>query len=438
MATNDLTPKLAPFLDTHLLLPILNFVEETKSRPRADVLQAKIELLSKTSMIDYAADVRKELGSASLAPDEISASKAAVVEKLKLAEARATRLMAIVNDDEKMKELRDRNSFNFGFLSDRFQITGEEVDSLLPLGKLQYECGKYDVAAKILSAYRELVANDSQKLLGALWGLLASNILMSSWNDASRDLTALRELAEEIRLFPTAEKQLNVRTWILHWSLFVHFGVPQGLPSFLDLVFGNDRYIRVVQTKAPWLLRYLAIAAIITKQRIKDVVKAIDQEAYQFSDPIVDFVRALHLRFDFKAAQALLPVCDQVLAADYFAGSSSDDAVPLVRTEFMRCARLSIVEAFCRVHSTLDIAKVAEMLNQTTDEAERFLVNLITENRLDAKIDGTRGTVSIAPQIPTVYQQLIEKTKSLNLRASVLAGSIERAKAHQSRHSGKD
>lgn len=51
------------------------------------------------------------------------------------------------------------------------------------LGKLNYECGKYDEAAELLEAYRRLTTSSSsaEKNLSVLWGLLASNILMSNF-----------------------------------------------------------------------------------------------------------------------------------------------------------------------------------------------------------------------------------------------------------------
>jgi len=260
-----------------------------------------------------------------------------------------------------------------------------------------------------------------------LWGSLAANILMSNWPAATRDLASVKDLVEDQRVSPTAIRQLQLRSWVAHWALFIAFASVQGVASYLDLAFGNEKYVRVVQTKAPWLLRYASVAAILTKQRVKEVVKGIEVETYEYTDPILEFMRALYVRYDYDAARSLIPDCETVIKSDYFLASSGDT----LRSEFVRMAKLAIVESFCKIHSTLEISKVATMLGQSNEEAERFLVNLITENRLDAKIDSTKGHVTIAPQAPSVYQLLIEKTKTLNLRASVLAGNIERAKANQ-------
>lgn len=62
----------------------------------------------------------------------------------------------------------------------------------------------------------------------------------------------------------------------------------------------------------------------------------------------------------------------------------------------------------------------------TAEDAERWIVNLIRNARLDAKIDSQQGHVVMATQTVSPYQQLIEKTKMLSVRSQKLAGDIEK------------
>jgi hypothetical protein len=62
---------------------------------------------------------------------------------------------------------------------------------------------------------------------------------------------------------------------------------------------------------------------------------------------------------------------------------------------------------------------LAERLNMPADRAEEWIVNLIRNARLDAAIDSKQGTVVMATQVPSIYHQVIEKTKSLHFRRSV-------------------
>ncbi|KAK1291713.1 hypothetical protein QJS10_CPB17g01733 [Acorus calamus] len=76
---------------------------------------------------------------------------------------------------------------------------------------------------------------------------------------------------------------------------------------------------------------------------------------------------------------------------------------------------------------------LAEKLSMSYDEAERWIVNLVRNAKLDAKIDSESGTVVMAPNHLNVYEQIIENTKQLSLRTSVLAKNlIESATAAQS------
>lgn len=69
---------------------------------------------------------------------------------------------------------------------------------------------------------------------------------------------------------------------------------------------------------------------------------------------------------------------------------------------------------------------LADKLNMTEEEAERWIVNLIRHARLDAKIDSKLGHVVMGAQAISPYQQLIEKTKAMTIRCSVLSMHIEK------------
>ena len=74
---------------------------------------------------------------------------------------------------------------------------------------------------------------------------------------------------------------------------------------------------------------------------------------------------------------------------------------------------------------------LAEKLNMTPEEAERWIVNLIRNAKLDAKIDSQLGHVVMGLQKSSPYQQLIEKTKALSFRSQMLQINIEKKKKAQ-------
>lgn len=69
---------------------------------------------------------------------------------------------------------------------------------------------------------------------------------------------------------------------------------------------------------------------------------------------------------------------------------------------------------------------LASKLNMNPDEAECWIVNLIRNARLDAKIDSKLGHVVMGAQPLSPYQQLLEKVDSLSVRSEALLTLIER------------
>jgi translation initiation factor 3 subunit E len=67
---------------------------------------------------------------------------------------------------------------------------------------------------------------------------------------------------------------------------------------------------------------------------------------------------------------------------------------------------------------------LAEKLNMDQESAERWIVNLIRNAKLDAKIDSKENHVIMGTQYPTVYQNIIQKTKGLSFRSQLLSASL--------------
>ena len=65
------------------------------------------------------------------------------------------------------------------------------------------------------------------------------------------------------------------------------------------------------------------------------------------------------------------------------------------------------------------------------EEAERWIVNLIRNAKLDAKIDSQLGHVVMGTQTTSPYEQLIERTKALSFRSQMLQLNVEKKKKAQ-------
>jgi translation initiation factor 3 subunit E len=63
-------------------------------------------------------------------------------------------------------------------------------------------------------------------------------------------------------------------------------------------------------------------------------------------------------------------------------------------------------------------------LGLSQDEGEKWIVNLIRDTRVDAKIDYKAGTVIMNHPPQSVYQQVIERTKGGFFRTQVLSAAV--------------
>jgi len=55
-----------------------------------------------------------------------------------------------------------------------------------------------------------------------------------------------------------------------------------------------------IQANAPHLLRYLAAAVVVTRRRrqaLKELVRVVQQEGYEYSDPITEEVGFIRMEF---------------------------------------------------------------------------------------------------------------------------------------------
>ncbi|KAJ1288635.1 hypothetical protein BS78_02G103000 [Paspalum vaginatum] len=428
MAEHDLTPRLLPHLDRHLVFPLLEFLQERGLYAEEEVLAAKLRLLAGTNMVDYAMGIHRSLHGTDDVPEGMAARRAEVVARFVALQAGpGLPLDAFLRDPQLVQLLRPDKQYNVHMLQERFQIGPDQIEVLYDNAKFLFECGYYSDAVAYLNQYRILSTN-SERSAKALWGMLASEILNRNWDAALEELNRLKEIIDS-KNFSSPLNQLQNRIWLMHWSLFIFFNHENGRNGIIDLFF-QDRYLNAIQTNAQHLLRYLAAAIVMNKRRrnmLKELIKVIHQEHHSYKDPVTEFLECLHVNYDFDGAQQKLMECEQVLLNDPFLGKRIEKGNSITipfRDEFFENAHMFIFEAYCRMHQCLDISILAEKLSMRYNEAELWIMNLVKSSKLDAKIDSVLGTLTMARNHVTVHDQLIETLKNLNMRTYTLARNI--------------
>ncbi|WEW55163.1 eukaryotic translation initiation factor 3 subunit E [Emydomyces testavorans] len=418
----DLLPKLIPYLDRHLVFPLLEFASSQEENQEAidEITKSKYELLKQTNMTDYVANLWQEINDSETIPEEFLRKREEVVQKLQHNVEESSKITELLQDDNVVGNLRSDKVANLKFLEEQHGVTVDMVNILYEYGRFQYSCGSYGNAAELLYQFRVL-STDNDKVASATWGKLASEILSTNWEGAMEEVHKVKD-SIDTRLFSNPLGQLQHRTWLIHWSLFPLFNHEPACDVLTDLFF-SPAYINTIQTSCPWMLRYLTAAVITNRQRVhknsslyqkqlKDLIRIVRQEEYEYQDPITDFVKALYIDFDFEEAQKKLGEAEEVLRSDFFLVAAAD--------AFVESARHLISESYCRIHQRIDIKDLSTRLGLSQDEGEKWIVNLIRDTRVDAKIDYKEGTVLMNHPPQSVYQQVIEKTKGGFFRTQVL------------------
>jgi translation initiation factor 3 subunit E len=429
-AEYDIFQKMGPFMDTHLLIPILDFLNKIKLYPEEEITEAKLHLLKSTNLHAYAIEIYKQLYTDREVPaDLLKKNEELMADVQSHQDDIGEALLDIIDPQEdshveQREELKTgQGTFTFSHLKNEFGVTEANIESLYHFAKFSYEGGNYAGGASYLNDFLELSEGDASLnanldnldilRFNALWGKLACQILQAQrFDQAFETLTALGKKIDEM---PDSQKLqcLQQRSWLLHWGLFACLQNPdddEGMKNLINICLKEEKNKQALQNNCPWLLRYLVCAVIIeimqnnmsTKsEEYRALVRAIDQEQYSFSDPMTQFIKALSIDFDFEEAIEKLKVCEEVLVSDFFLANH--------RKKFMESARLLVFETYCKTHQKIDFKQLSDKLGMSHD-GERWVVELIRKSHLKgAKINSEENWVEMKAHYPSVYQQIVEK-----------------------------
>ncbi|KAH9274735.1 eukaryotic translation initiation factor 3 subunit E [Batrachochytrium salamandrivorans] len=326
-------------------------------------------------MVDFSNAIYKELNGTKKNQPGHDQRRESVLATLINLQERVEPVLEIISDPYVVQQLKQDKVANMNLLQEKYKFKPEMLDTLYKYALAQYDMGQYAAASESLYHFKALSINHD-KNISALWGKLAADILARNWDGAYDELMSLRESIDQ-STFLAADNttsvsgnhaQLQQRIWLLHWSLFVFFNHARGKDGLIDLFFPA-----AIPQRHPGLMS-MAIAKLLD--------------------------------------------CEHVLDNDFF-------LVGCVG-EFREAARLFVFEMYCRIHQHIDIKALCEKLNMDQSDGEKWIVNLIRDARMQAKIDSETNTVIMGVQYQSVHQQVMERTKALTFRSSLLAFNIEK------------
>jgi len=422
----DLTSKLAPFMDLHLVLPLLDYLMGLEMYPEEDLMKQKLRLLADTCMADFQIETYLEVNDTEEVPEEMEARKNQILDNIDFLKEKSAPVLELLEEKkEEIEKMQNEKTLNLKVLESEYGITPDMMDTFYKYAKLQFDCGNYLEPYDQLAFYISLVdpVTHANAYLNAMWGKLASEILLFKWEDAVADIKRISDHIES-RHDAAPLEQLQQRTWLLHWSLFVFGWYPEGRDQITDFFF-HPKSLEAIQTNAPHLLRYVAAGVILHKRRrnlLSTFLKVLRSEPSYTDgdiDPIVAFVQSLAVDFDFDAATKKLKQCEIVMVSDFFLYEEN-------RLAFMQAARVFTFETYCRIHRKVYVDSLAELLGMDdNDNIEQWVVELIREAKLDAKIDTQEGTnrdcIVMGNKGYSVHEQMVYKTKDLAIRTANMA-----------------
>ena len=123
MAQYDLLHTMAKFLDTHLVFPLLEFTQSRNLYNDDDILRAKIQLLSRTNLVDYAIDIYKMVNNVDAPPTELLERRKEVLALMVDLEHDAQPITEFLSDPAKIESLRGEKTHNSSYMQVRFRLS---------------------------------------------------------------------------------------------------------------------------------------------------------------------------------------------------------------------------------------------------------------------------------------------------------------------------
>lgn len=357
----DLVEHVAPFLDRHLLHVML------KSLTGEEVRELDREILSKTLLVE---DFEAAGGDACLMKKQLA---------------------------ERKTQLGNNEGYD--------------------AAKLAYDSGDYKGAVALFDQIIPAIPIDEpQKIASLTWGKLAALILCCDYVGAAEEFGKLQKMLDQ-RKHADALTELNNRTWLIHWSLFIFFNIEGGIEKLIDMFF-SSQYMSTIQSSCPWVLRYLIFAVVVSgvtqspvlhQRKLRDLVRVVNQEVYEYSDDFFNFITTLYVDYDLEHVASKLEAAEKAALSDPFVSYMAD--------VFAKEARYLIADVYCRAHNRIDVARLSRYVLVEPSQISSWLNDLISSSRIKGTFDKENNMLLMNVNKSSVLEQVLDKSNIVQQRS---------------------
>jgi hypothetical protein len=292
------------YLDAHLVLPMLDFVEEHKLASESEILNARIKAVSSTAMVDYLTELYQE-GNLAI-PEDLASKKAQIMSDFQSKQSQLKPLLEVV-------EKNGTDALKVSSLADfclRYDLSTDVLDILFDYSRLSYQIGDYKTSSELLKIYRILTTSadpqavPTDKQMRAMWGSVASYIAQGEWTAAAELIGKLIEFFETSTLPKDKFSYGASGLWLIHWATLVSFKL-QDKTTLLPQMM-KDRFLNIISISAPYLWRYMSALILLAPLEllqtlpVNEMATLVMKDAEASQDPLNRVVIDLFHNFNFE------------------------------------------------------------------------------------------------------------------------------------------
>lgn len=299
----DSSQKTWRYLDAHLVLPMIDFLEDNKLAAETEIMQCRIKAVSATGMIDYLIELYQD--SKLTVPSDLIERKAQITVELEAKQAQLRPLLEVVQAHG-VEAIKQISLADFCL---KYNLSADILDVTFEYARLSYHIGDYKTSSELLKIYRlltsstETMSSPTERQMRAMWGSIASYIAQNELSAASELILKLVEFFENSTLPKDKFSYGASGLWLIHWAVLVSLKSKNvDLLSFMV----KDKFLNIMSISAPYLWRYISALIILSPyERIQslpvtDIANLISKDADASRDPINEALVELLQNFNLE------------------------------------------------------------------------------------------------------------------------------------------